>query len=261
MALVEKKKLLASLSPPFDHLLCTQLLDEFVSSEKRFIQRDWEPAELDGGQFCEILARILYHQDTSALSRDKPFDDCCKRLESEQATHIIDPRRDVLHLVRVLRTVYKFRSQRGAVHISSTYTPNHMDAKLVIESIRWAMNETLRMFWNGDRESVAKAIRELLQFDVPSIGVFEQTLLVQRTDLTADEELLVLLHFAGEDGFSRKQLGIFAKRTPPVVTRALQKLVAPDCRQIISLAKGNYRLTDLGSRRVREQLADKLLLQ
>jgi hypothetical protein len=32
------------------------------------------------------------------------------------------------------------------------------------------MNETLRIFWNGDRELVAKAIRELLQFDVPCIG-------------------------------------------------------------------------------------------
>ena len=59
MALIEKNKLLASLSPPLDHLLANQLVEEFVSAERRFIQRDWEPAELDGGQFCEILARIL----------------------------------------------------------------------------------------------------------------------------------------------------------------------------------------------------------
>jgi len=28
-------------------------------------------------------------------------------------------------------------------------TPNHMDAKLVIECVRWAMNEALRLFWRG----------------------------------------------------------------------------------------------------------------
>lgn len=47
--------------------------------------------------------------------------------------------------------------------------------KLVIENVRWAMNETLRIFWKGDREVVARAIRGLLQFDVPCIGVFKQS--------------------------------------------------------------------------------------
>lgn len=261
MALINKKLLLAELSPPLDHLLCSQLLDEFISAERRYIQRDWEPAELDGGQFCEILARIYYHRDSGVLSQGKDFDDCCKHLENEQATHKLLPRRDVLHVVRVLRTVYKFRSQRGAVHISPSYQPNHMDSKLVIECVRWAMNETLRLFWRGDREAVAKAIRELLQFDVPSVGVFDDILLVQRTDLSAEEELLVLLHYAGEDGFNRTELGKHAQRAPSTITSALKKLTAADCRQVVLLGNGKYRLTDLGSRRVREQLSSKLLLQ
>src|SRR5688572_6414750 len=208
MGLIEKRQLLAQLSPPFDHLLATQLVDEFVSQERRYIQRDWEPAELDGGQFCEVLARILYHQDSGNLNRGKEFDECASYIENEQgATHAINPRRDALHLIKVLRTIYKFRSQRGAVHISPNYGPNHMDARLMIENVRWAMNETLRIFWQGDRELVAKAIRELLQFDVPCVGLFEDVLLVQRTDLSVDEEVLVLLHFAGEAGFSRTELG------------------------------------------------------
>jgi hypothetical protein len=47
--------------------------DEFISAERRFIQRDWGPAELDGGQFCEILARTLYHQDSGNLNHTKNF--------------------------------------------------------------------------------------------------------------------------------------------------------------------------------------------
>jgi len=261
MALAEKKRLLAEISPPLDHLLATQLLDEFISAEKRFIQRDWEPAELDGGQFCEILSRILYHQDSGTLNHNKAFEDCCNYLENNQVSHAIQPRQTCLHLMRVLKTIYKFRSQRGAVHISPSYTPNHMDSKLIIEAVRWAMSESLRIFWRGDRETVAKTIRELLQFDVPCVGQFGQALLVQRTDLSADEEVLIMLHYAGEQGFSRAELGRAVRTSPASVTRAIQKLESNTFRQIIKLPSGNYCLTDLGSKRIREHLAHKLLLE
>lgn len=260
MGLIEKQRLITGLCPPLDNLLCNQLLDEFISAERRFIQRDWEPAQLDGGQFCEACARIIYHQDSGTLNRTKGFSECVAYIEDDKAPHAILPRHDGLHLVRVLRTVYKFRSQRGAVHISPTYTPNHMDSKLLIECMRWAMSETLRIFWQQDREAVAKAIRELLQFDVPAVGVFEGLVLVQRTDLNPEEEVLLLLHYAGDSGFSRHELGRFAQCSASSVTRALQKLVASDSRQAIQLGSENFRLTDLGSRRIREQLAEKLIL-
>ena len=261
MGLIEKSSMLSALSPPLDHLLASQMLDEFVSAEKRFIQRDWEPAELDGGQFAEIVARIIYHQDSGNLSPTKDFGDCLKYVEDDKVPHQIVPRHDSLHIARVLRNVYKFRSQRGAVHISPTYRANHMDAKFIVESVCWVMNEMLRIFWTGDREKVARAIRELLQFDVPCVGVFEDTVLVQRTDLTVEEELLVLLHFAGEQGFTRVELGRFAMRPASSISNAIKKLLAADIRQIVLLANDRYRLTDLGSRRIRDNLAGKLLLQ
>jgi hypothetical protein len=262
MGLVEKKQLVDRISPPVDHLLATQLVDEFVSQERRYIQRDWEPAELDGGQFCEVLARILYHQDSGNLSPSKEFDDCASYVEKEEGVkHALQPRRTALHLVRVLRTVYKFRSQRGAVHIAPNYGPNQMDARFMIECVRWAMNETLRVFWTGDREEVAKAIRELLQFDVPCVGVFEDIVIVQRTDLSPDEEVLVLLHYAGEKGLNRSEIGRHAQIAAPRVTEALGRLTGPKCREAVQLGSGRYRLTDLGSRRIRLHIADKLLLQ
>jgi hypothetical protein len=84
--------------------------------------------------------------------------------------------------------------------------------------------------------------------------------MVQRTDLTADEEVLVLLHYAGEQGFTRTEVGKYAMLKPPAVTTSLQKLTSPDLRQVILLPSGKYRLTDLGSKRVREKLPDKLLV-
>lgn len=260
MPLIEKRKLIEMLSPPLDAFLCAQLIDEFVSAEKRYIQRDWEPAELDGGQFCEIAARIYYHADSGNINHSKDIDGCVKYINNDQVSHGINPRHDAIHVCKVIGTVYKFRSQRGAVHISPSYKPNHMDSKFIIESVRWVMNETLRIFWSGDREGAAKAIRELLQFDVPCIGQFEDAIIVQRTDLNTDEEILLLLHYAGEDGFSRNQIGKYAMRAASSVTTSLKKLSSPSVRQILKMSNGNYRLTDIGSKRIREELSAKLLL-
>jgi hypothetical protein len=261
VGLVERKQLIDHLSPPLENLLASQLVDEFASLERRYIQRDWEPAELDGGQFCEVLARILYHRDSGNLNLNKQFDDCARYIENGSVTHALEPRQTALHLLKVLQTIYKFRSQRGGVHISATYGPNQMDARMMIENVRWAMNETLRVFWSGDREAVAKAIRELLQFDVPCVGVFEEVIVVQRTDLSADEEVLILLHYAGEAGMTRTDLGRYILRDPPRITEAVNRLKNPRTRQVVRLGSGKYRLTDLGSKYIREQLADKLLLQ
>ena len=263
MGLIEKNAVVAQLSPPFDHFLATQLLDEFVSMERRYIQRDWEPTELDGGQFAEVLARILYHQDSGNLNLNKDHYSCLSYVENERHPnqHAIQPRRDALHVCKVLRTIYKFRSQRGVVHISPTYKPNHMDSKFVMEAVRWCLNEVMRLFWRGEREDVAKAIREILQFDVPCIGSFERAVLVQRTDLTTEEELLVLLHYAGEHGFTRSELAQHCQKSARRVIAAIQALSSPERREIIPLVNERYRLTDLGSKRIRDQLADKLVLQ
>lgn len=263
MGLVEKATLVKELSPPLDKTLTESLVDEFVSLERRYVQRDWEPAQLDGGQFCEVLARIIYHLDSGNLNPSKKLDDCASYIEDEknQNNHGVLPRHDALHIIKVLRTAYKFRSQRGGVHISPTYKPNHMDSRAIIENVRWAFAETLRIFWKGsDREQVAKAIRELLQFDVPCIGRFEDVIMVQRTDLSAEEELLVLLHYAGEQGFSRSELGSYAMVSASSVTTALSRLADPAHREITQLPNKKYRLTDLGSKRIREQMPDKLLL-
>lgn len=261
MPLVEQSALVANLSPPLEKSLVVRLIEEFVSLERRYVLRDWEPAELDGGQFAEILARILYHADSENLDLTRGVDDSLKYIEADQNRHKMVPRHDALHIARVVRTIYKFRSQRGAVHISPHYKANHMDAKLIIEEVRWCLNDVIRLFWSGDKNEAARTVRELLEFDVPCIGKFGDTLMVQRTDLKAEEEILVLLHYAGEKGFTRSELGKFAKVSPASVTLALQKLSSPSLREIIAMADGTYRLTDLGSKRLRDRLADKLLLE
>src|SRR6185369_1882004 len=98
------------------------------------------------------------------------------------------------------------------------------------------------------------------QFDAPCVGKFDDQILVQRTDLKEEEEILVLLHYAGDVGFSRTELGRHCLASPSIITSALGRLVSPSFRQITRLTSSNYRLTDLGQKRIREDLAQKLNL-
>ncbi len=259
MALIDKQFLLVALSPPLDPQLAEQLLTEYVSQEQRYVLRDWEPATLDGGQFVEAAARIIYHIDSGTLNRRKAVDECLAYVEDLRSpNHSFPDRKSACHLCRVLRTIYKFRSDRGAVHIDPVYTANQLDSRLVIDNSRWVLSELLRTFWSRNPSEVAKAIREILQFEIPAVGRYGDQVMVQRPDCSADEEVLLLLRDSGEEGLTRAALGRSVRKTPGRVTQVIQDLERK--REIVKTDGRFWRLTDLGARRVMRELADKLTL-
>ena len=248
------------LAAEVDEALADALFKEFISLQRRFVLCDWEPATLDGGQFAEIASRIIYHVDSGNLNRRKSHDDCLKYVERDQNPHSFTDRRAALHLCKALRLIYKFRSQRGAIHIDPDYTANELDSTLVISVVRWVISEFLRLFWNGDRAEVARAIREIIRFAVPAVLTLDNRYLVLRTDCTVEEEILILLHNSGESGLSRTELGKAIPKSAPSITNSLQRLEGADRREIARRQNRQYMLTPLGSRRVNKTLADKLTI-
>lgn len=257
---MNRDDLLSNIAPPLDRRLAEQLIDEFISGERRFVLRDWGPATLDGGQLAEAAARILYHQDSGNLSHTRSVGQCLDHVEDANGrnSHAYPDRKSALHTSRVLRTLYKFRSDRGAVHINPIYDANHLDSRLVIEHMRWVLSEILRVFWTGDRDQVATVIRELVEYEVPAVAVFDGVPLLQRIDCDAEEEILLLLHFAGDQGMSRVELGRSIPRPPSTITGALGRLTARTSREVV-FAGGRYRPTDRGTRRVLHELAEKVI--
>jgi len=257
---MNKSKLITELCPPIDQTLLDLLIDEFLSLENRFILRDWEPATLDGGQFSEIFSRIIYAIDSSNLNRTKGVNDCLKYIEdpTNSNTHNFPNRKSSLHMSRVLRFTYKFRSDRGAVHINPDYTANQLDSKLMIESVRWLFSELLRIFWSGDDKEIEKLIKNIIEFDLPVVGKYEERLLVQRTDCSTDEEILILLHYSGDDGLNRRELGKYVHKAPSTITNSLSSLSSSNKRLVVKKSNGNYRLTELGNKFVFDNLPEKL---
>jgi len=247
------------LSAKLDEELVRELLREYVSQEKRYILRDWEPATLDGGQFVEAAARIVYHVDSGNLNRRKPVSECLGYIEDQSVTsHKFPDRKSALHICKVLRTIYKFRSDRGAVHIDPVYTANQLDSRLVIDASRWILSELLRLFWSGTPQQIAQMIREILRYEIPAIDRYGDQTIVQRIDCTAEEEILLLLREAGESGLTRDILGKSVRKTPGRITQAVQALERK--REIVRASGTHYCLTDLGARRVLTNLGEKMIL-
>ena len=156
-----------------DPQLAEQLVDEFASVEEAFLLKRWKYSELDGGRFAEVAARIVYSIDSSNLSRTKPVDDCLRYIDNDQVSHAFPERQAAIHLAKVLRAIYKLRSQRGAVHVSPTYTANEIDSRMILESVRWILADLLRIFVTADRELVAETVRDLARFPQPLIRDIE----------------------------------------------------------------------------------------
>jgi hypothetical protein len=242
-----------ALTKTIDAQLAEQLVDQFVAVEEAFLLKKWKYSELDGGRFTEVAARIVYSVDASNVSRTKSVDDCLKYVDNDQVPHVFPERQAAIHLAKVLRAIYEMRSQRGAVHVSPTYTANEIDSRMIFESVRWVLADLLRIFVTSDREMVSGVIRELSRFPHPLIRNIEDEPLLQSVTFTTEEEVLAHLLHATE-GLSTATLVRIIPKSASGVRTALSNLSNAKLRQIASRA-GKWFIADLGITRIEERIA------
>ena len=80
------------------------------------------------------------------------------------------------------------------------------------------------------------------------------------TNCTIEEEILLLLHNAGESGMNRTEIGSSIPKPASSVTRSLQAVCSSEKREVTQRANGTYVLTPNGARRIHQQLSGKLTL-
>lgn len=265
---MNKDQILAAIGPPVDKKLAEQLLETFCAGEEKYFLRDWKGTIVEVGQFIETASRVLYQLDTTVVDYRRGVEECVSYLQDRDkrgqqlATPNIHKATDIKslrHISRVLTATYKIRSDRGAVHISAEYSANEMDARLLTDSARWILGDILRITWQKAPGEVAAIIKELVRFKIPSISNVEDRTIVLRTDLTVDEEILMLLMHTGEQGLSRNEIGKSVMSTPSSITKSLAKLCSKKMRLVATLpSTGRYVLTESGKRHVTRELASKL---
>lgn len=249
-------QLITELSTVVDSSLANAVVENYVEMQKRFLAGDWKPAELDGGRFCEAVARCIHQLDAGTVTHAKLPGKICERLEDETVAHILNVK-DRHHVAKVISVLYKFRSDRGAVHISPIYTANEMDSILVLHSAKWLFAEFLRLAWKKDLNTIAETIARIIQLEHSLIHELDRKPLVLAKGISAQNEVLLLLNHAAGNRLSRSTLrALTTHQTNNAVNVALSNLLKN--KEVRETDDGEIALTPLGQKRIIEEIIPKL---
>ncbi|MGA9041344.1 MAG: hypothetical protein WB421_12470 [Terriglobales bacterium] len=253
------KQLIAELADVLDASLADFVVASYVEMQQRFFAGDWQPSELDGGRLCEAISRALYQLDSGTVTHSQLPKELCEKIEDEQnlRPHSLDVK-DRHHISRAIGLVYKFRSDRGSVHISPKYTADFMDSMLMVHAGKWIFAEFLRLAWKQDKAVIAETIAQIVQLEYSLIHELDGIPLVLESTVSAPEEILLLLNHAEGHKLSKEELTQQAKNnTSTSLTVAFSRLLKSNEIRSTSTA-GEVALTPKGQKRVIERIIPAL---
>jgi hypothetical protein len=174
--------------------LSEKLIEEYLEIKKRFSMNDWGPGQLKGGRFAEAVIRIFQHllgEPITPFGSDIPAREKTRILNSAQNDATIDEhvRQKIVPLTRLL---LDFRNNRDAAHLGG-FDANSMDTLFVMTSATWILCELVRVYGGYQMLEAQKIVDGLSVKDYPVIMERNGEIFITRHNLTAKEEVLVLL--------------------------------------------------------------------
>lgn len=181
---------------PLPDSLRQELLSVFDNICYNYREGRWEPSELNGGKYCEVVYTILkgYLNGTYPENAIKPNNmlQACQALEQYPTTTA--PRSIRIQIPRMLTALYEVRNNRGVGHVGGDVNPNHMDATCVMYMCRWIYAELIRVFHNISISEAESVIELLTERILPMIWVVNGNYRVLDTNLTMKEKSLIILY-------------------------------------------------------------------
>jgi hypothetical protein len=178
------------------------LIECFSEIGRNFAERRWEPAELNGGKFCEIVYTILDGtlSGSYAVAPAKPPNmvDACRLLEQRppDAARVGDRSLRIL-IPRLLPVLYEVRNNRGVGHVGGDVDPNFQDAVAVYQMASWVMAELIRIFHQISIGEAQETVNALVDRKHPIIWQTGGIRRVLDPSLSKGDQSLLLLYSAG----------------------------------------------------------------
>jgi hypothetical protein len=175
------------------------LLESYREIMSNYLERRWEPSELNGGKFCEAVYSIINGavKGSFPAKASKPSNMlvACQALEKEPSdlNRVGDRSLRVL-IPRMLPVLYEIRNNRGIGHVGGEVSANHMDAEAVQAMASWVMAELLRIFHGVPIEEAQQTIDALVERKTPVIWEVEGVKRVLDPDMSAKNQVLMFLH-------------------------------------------------------------------
>lgn len=172
----------------------------FHEIKQNYSFQRYEPSELNGGKFSEIVLKILeWHTEggkyTPLGQRYKNFNQVTRNFETK--TSYNDSIR--FHIPQALNVLYGIRNKRGVAHHAGEIDSNHMDATLVVAVTDWIMAELVRIFHNISIKEAQDLVESLTVKQIPVVWQIGDNLRVitpPGKKLQTREKILILLYEA-----------------------------------------------------------------
>jgi hypothetical protein len=223
------------------------------------MEHRWEPAELNGGKFCEAVYTIIEGQlkGSFATKPSKPADivKACRALEMvpEDTTRLGDRSLRIL-IPRILQPLYEIRNNRGVGHAGGEVNPNFMDATAVYSMSSWTLAELVRIFHSISTKEAQEVVDSLVERRHPLIWDVEGVRRVLDPDMNkADQSLLLLYSKPG--WVSEKDLVQWVEYSTLSMFRKHILMPSHDVRLMeYNQSHGRVRISPLGSADVENRI-------
>jgi hypothetical protein len=189
----------------FDHIFAL-LPDELRNSLNKhyheiklnYARGHYEPAELNGAKFSEIVYRILeWHTNSGTYiplgQSISNFNQGLRKLENLSGYN----NSIRFHIPDVLCALYRIRNKRGVAHVAGEIDSNHMDSTFVVASADWIMAELIRIFHNVSLTEAQSIVESLVTKQIPiiwEIGDHKRVISPPGMKLTTGNKVLLLLY-------------------------------------------------------------------
>lgn len=171
------------------------LLDSFDTITTNYVLEKWEPSELNGGKFCEVVYTILSGHVNGLIpnnaTKPKNMVAACKALENYPKTI---PQSIRVLMPRMLVSMYDIRNNRGVAHVGSEVKPNHMDSMITLYLAKWVMAELVRIFHNTSTEEAQRIVENLVEKTSPWIWEIDNKMRILDTSHSFKDNTLLILY-------------------------------------------------------------------
>lgn len=161
----------------------------------------WEPSELNGGKFCEVVYSILngYLGGSFPKKPSKPSNMLlsCQLLEKIPANSSRVGDRSLRILIpRMLPVLYEIRSNRGVGHVGGDVDPNFLDATAVYGMASWVLAELVRILHNVSTKEAQEIVDALIErkisliWEIKDIDIYR----ILNQSMSSADQTLVFLH-------------------------------------------------------------------
>jgi hypothetical protein len=228
------------------------LIKEYKASKKCFFLNDPLGLQLHAARFAEALLRLFQHligESITPFGTDIPSKEKQTILNKTQSHPTIDEhvRQKATSLSKLL---LDFRNNRDVAHLGG-FEANTTDSTFVFSILNWLFSELIRVYGGYTVEESQKLINKIVAKNCPLIVNINGDDFISKDNLTAQEEVLVLLTFK-PDGLDFSYL--YRKTKDKNKSRFKTTLSLMEREKLIVDIGGKYYIMPNGSSSIIEKI-------